>query len=385
MDTVLFLSNANRFVLTPQIRGIRSFARTASWSLHTVGDVDSPAKVKSLLRFWDPIGCIVHDATGRSIFRASLFKDIPLVFMDRNPAVLGPGQNCVMHDSAQAGLLAAKELLSLDLPNYAYVRYSPRWFWCREREFTFVEEIRKAGRKYFTFSDSSEVSRNERLKTWLVSLPKPVGIFATNDGVSEKIALSAKELGLDIPDDIALLGVDDVEVICEESHPTLSSIHPDFIKSGYLAAELLSRVIADPSIKGTIVRYGQTGVVRRQSTSRYSKIDSIVSGLLESIRTRATDPTLSIASLAAECGCSRRYADMRFRRTTGKTILEEIHSVRVDIAKRLLENPDARIGEVARESGFASFATFSRVFSALVGKSPREYRAIPDGALPNYS
>jgi len=138
---------------------------------------------------------------------------------------------------------------------------------------------------------------------------------------------------------------------------------------------LLAKKIANPSLKGQIIRYGQSGVVRRQSTRRSPRKDPTVSRLLEVIRQRAADPSLSIESLAEEVGCSRRYADMRFRKILGHTILDEIHEVRIEAVKRLLENPSVRIAEAATRCGFKSFATFSRVFTALVGQSPRKYRA----------
>lgn len=374
MTNVLFLAGANRFELTPQLDGITEFSRQAHWNVHTVGDLSKSTDIKSLLNFWRPSGCIVHSATTFNLFDARIFGKMPLVYLDQDPVQLGENQLCVLHDSAAAGRLAARELLSLGLPNYAYVRYRPQWFWCREREQAFAEALRLNGKEITVFQDSSRDNKIDGLKRWLEGLPKPVGIFATNDGVAEKIALAALELGIDIPNDVALIGVDDVEQICEKSHPTITSIHPDFIRSGYLAAELLAKKIANPSLKGQVVRYGQTGVVRRQSTRRFPRKDPTVSKLLETIRQRATDPSLSIESLAEEAGCSRRYADMRFRAILGHTILDEIHEVRIEAVKRLLENPSVRIAEAASRGGFRSFATFSRVFTALVGQSPRDYR-----------
>lgn len=374
MTNILLLAGANRFELTPQLNGVAEFAHRAHWNVHTIGDLSKQTDVKSLFDFWKPSGCIVHCATTFNLFTTRIFGRTPVVYIDRDPARLGRNELCVLHDSAGAGRLAARELLSLELPNYAYVRYRPQWFWCREREQAFAEALRLNGKELTVFQDSSRDNRIDRIKRWLEDLPKPVGIFATNDGVAEKVALAAHELGIDIPNDIALIGVDDVCEICEKSTPTLTSIHPDFVRAGYLAAELLARKIRNPKLKGQIVRYGQTGVVRRQSTRRFPRKDPTVSKLLESIRRRATDASLTIEGLAQEAGCSRRYADMRFREVLRRTILDEIHEVRIGTAKRLLENPSVRITEAAAQSGFKSFATFSRVFTALVGMSPRDYR-----------
>lgn len=374
MKSILLLSTQNRFELTPLCDGIKAFGFPGTVNFTTIGDLSSPADVRKLLLFWKPAGCILHDALSQHVFDSPLLNNIPHVYIDRDPAELTPEQLCVLHDSENAGSLAAKELLSLELPNYAYAHFSTKFFWSEERESTFKNALNLHGKTCLDFSDTLRDSKNHRMKGWLARIPKPIGIFATNDGMAEKIAIAASELGIPIPDDIALIGVDDVCEICEKSTPTLTSIHPDFVRAGYLAAELLARKIKDPKLKGQIVRYGQTGVVRRQSTRRFPRKDPTVSQILEAIRQHATDTSLTIESLAQEAGCSRRYADMRFREVLRRTILDEIHEVRIETAKRLLENPSVRIAEAAAQSGFKSFATFSRVFTALVGMSPRDYR-----------
>lgn len=376
MDNILFLSNANRFQLTPFFDGMNAVAVRNRWNIQVLGGIYNRGKVRSLLEFWKPAGCIVQCATYNSMFNDDDFGDIPLVYIDRDPASLRPKDLAVLHDTEETGHIAAKELLSLKLPHYAYARITEHVFWCRNRLKAFKADIELNGAECIVSGNTliGHISDRDRLKDWIRNLPKPVGLFASNDGVGESVILAANELGISIPDELAIVSVDNCETICENTNPTLTSIAPDFVAAGRLAAELLRRKIADRSLQGVVLRYGQSEIVRRQSSRIFRRNDARVNAILERIRKDAAKPDFSFEDTAAAAGCSFRCAEIRFREATGQTMRAALQERRVSIAKRLLRETDSHITEIASLSGFKSFATFSRVFAALVGMSPRDYR-----------
>lgn len=376
MQTVLFLSNASRFQLDPLVEGVRPVARKAHWNLQVIGDVKSHDDVRTLLDFWHPQGCIIQNSTRPDLFVDELFGGLPVVRIDLDPALTRPGDLVVLHDSAAAGRLAARELLSLGLSHFAYVRAERDLFWCRERGLAFRESLALNHRSCL-ISEGFNPSQNSdlyRIRAWLAGLPRPIGLFTSNDGVGEMTVAALRELDLSVPQDVAVVSVDNCENICENMRPTLSSICPDFVRAGALAADLLERKFSDPALPGTVLRYGQTGIVRRQSSRRFTGRDARINGVLEAIRVQAADPDFSYEGLAVAAGCTLRSLEMRFRAATGRTLRDELHEQRVERAKRLLEQTALPVAEVAVRSGFRSLATFARVFGSATGTSPRRWR-----------
>jgi len=377
MKTILFMSNAPAVELIPFFEGISATGRRQNWNLQRFGSIDSVRAARELLEFWKPDGCIVQCATQPDTYPHALFNRLPHVFIDRDPSSCKRGDLLVLHDSAETGKIAARELLSLGIENFTYARASKDLFWCQDRYDSFVKALKLNGRVCLPASDDIDPSLNsgyKSLKDWVRRLPKPVGIFASNDRTAELVVSAANELGVSMPDDLAIISVDNCEGICENVSPTLTSIAPEFSQAGVLAADLLVRKLENPTLKGVTLRYGQHEVVRRQSTKRLRAGDKRVTVLLEHIRVNAVRCDFSFDQIPELTGCSLRCAEMRFKELTGKTILEELHEQRVETARRLLLGTDLRISEVAAQSGFASLATFNRVFTRLAEATPRVWR-----------
>lgn len=388
MRTVLFLSNAPRIELVRLFEGISPVAQAKNWNIQQLGGVRNVRETNALLKFWKPDGCIIQCSTEPEIFPRNLFRHIPHVFIDRDPALTRTNDLVIMHDSAETGRIAARELLSLGLENFAYARASKDLFWCRERFAAFESALELNGSCCRLASDDIDSERNnshKRLRHWIKSLPKPIGIFAANDRTAELVISAANELGISMPDDLAIISVDDVDGICENTIPTLTSIRPETAQSGRLAAELLARKLDNPALRGITLNYGHHVITHRQSTRRLRAKDTRISKIMEYIRLNAANPDFSFDNLAKIAGCSLRCAEMHFRDLAAKTILDELHERRVEIAMDLLRKPDLQIANVAFQSGFTSLATFARVFNKIAGCSPRDWRqrnALVQGSHP---
>ena len=372
-----------------ELDGIFRFATKAGWTIQTI-EYDTAAAsrlhekisrrdydVKPLIAFWKPAGCIVECAGQPSKFEVHDFGRIPTVFLDQHPSMIGNGAVCVSSDASSIAECAAQELLSLGFLHYAYLPWSPETVWSRERGEAFARRVLMNGKKLHVFSGKAKMSESveyrRKLSAWMASLPKPCGIFAANDYLAEQVLSTCAADGIVVPDEVAVLGVDDEVQICENTKPTLSSIRTDNERAGYLAAELLAERMATPQATIKSCVFGALGVRRRASTRHFPNADRRVVKALEFIRRHACEG-IEPPAVVAEMGCSRSLADLRFREMTGHTILDEIHAVRLARVKELASNPKFDITALPDFCGYASLSDLFRVFRQRVGMTLRHYR-----------
>lgn len=363
-----------------RLAGVYRYAAKAGWHIQTIDRDQVTIPVRKLLDFWRPDGCLVEGLfLGVPGFRAADFGSVPVVWMDADPRRMKRPYLGVEHDSAQTASLAAKELLSLGLANYGFVGYLRQRMWSDARLAVMEKAVAAAGAALRVFSppgsDSIEAFAR-RLRSWLAGIPKPCGVFAANDTMADIVLQACAASGLKVPDDVAVIGVDDDELICEHTRPTLTSVAPDFERSGHLAAELLDGAFSGDAAP-RIVRFGATHVVRRNSTVKFSRRDDAVRRAWEMIRRRSCDG-LTSAEVCREMGGSRRRAEMRFREGTGKSIGEAIREVRVSRAKELLLRRDAPLESMFAECGYRDAASLRKAFRRATGMSMREYAASRD-------
>jgi LacI family transcriptional regulator len=187
--------------------------------------------------------------------------------------------------------------------------------------------------------------------------------------------------GLSIPDDVAVLGIDNDEELCEGMHPTISSIVLGFVDSGRLAAETLDQLISTPHAKPEHVMYPPLRLVRRESTRRLVKHDSDVAKAAERIRLEACNG-LTADDIVNNFPCSRRMAELRFRKLIGRSILQEIRSVRLETAQHLLRTSSLGMDFIANKCGYGSLSSFSVFFHKETGFSPSAWR-MKQGTISN--
>ena len=176
-----------------------------------------------------------------------------------------------------------------------------------------------------------------------------------------------------MPGDIAVLGVDDDEQICENTMPTLSSISPDFAHGGYLAAEMLGRLIDGDGPRRAFLRYEPGTIVVRQSTRRFAFSRERIAEAVEMIRRRACEG-ISVEDVASYIGIPRRTAEMHFRAATGRSIHEEIDEVRFTKVLALLKNPRQALDAIPDLCGFSTCVALRKAFKLRTGLSMREWR-----------
>ena len=183
-------------------------------------------------------------------------------------------------------------------------------------------------------------------------------------------------LDIKIPTELAVLGIDNDETLCEHVSPTLSSIRPNFEAAGFLAARLLGERLAcrGPFTDDAQRFFAAEDVVRRQSTRRLPRANAAVSKAVEIVRLRACDG-LKPRDVFAELGCSRRLAELRFRELTGRSVQEEILHVRLERVKELLARPGVPLESIAVRCGWKSSAQLRVFFKSVEGQSLRAWRA----------
>ena len=357
MKTVLYIQSPGKLPAIRKLEGVLSVSRRNGWRIRRVDECEDAEAAKSLAEFWRPDGIIVECGSERNLFPPTLFGATPVVFLDRNPDTLGGFPASVAHDSAATARAAARELLSLDLETYGYVPWPKPRFWSDERERGFSSAIALNGKRAEVFRCKSK-ERGTRgylseLRSWLASLKKPAGIMAANDEIAADVLAELGQLGIAVPGDAAVVGVDNSELVCENTMPTLSSIEPDFRLAGEKAAEMLGRMMSDPRYKAKPETFGPLRLVRRASSFRTRRIDRDVLAALDLIRREAC-AGLTARDALRHFKCSRRMAEIRFRAVTGTSPLAAIQDVRRKRALEMLKDPSMDRNAIANMCGYSS-------------------------------
>ena len=211
------------------------------------------------------------------------------------------------------------------------------------------------------------------LARWIARLPKPIAIMATNDDRGLQLLDACRRVGAVVPDEVAVLGVDNDEYLCGLSLPPLSSIDVDSEKTGYQAAALLDRMMGGKRPPKRIAETPPAGVVTRRSTDVLATDDHDVIRAVQYIRENAC-LAIQVPDILQHVSTSRAALEPRFRRVLGRTLHQEVQRVRIERAKSLLAETDLPIKQIALQSGFKNVQYLTRVFSAAVGHPPAAFR-----------
>jgi len=286
-------------------------------------------------------------------------------------------------DDYEVGVVAATHFLQKGYRHFAYVDAIGA-SWAADRRRGFCEEVARAGHSVDVFkqvwtstsvaSDTAADDPATSLIDWLCSRPKPLGLLVCNDLRAREVLQTCKDKALHVPDEISVLGVDDDDLDCALSNPTLSSVSIPWRQMGYKAAELLHQRMTGHSIPSSVYRIPPTGVVERESTGAIAVDDPEVRRAVQFIRRNAHRPISVDDVVEAVDTITRRVLERRFRLLLGRTPLEEIRHAHFARAKMLLSGTDLPIDDVALASGFADPLWFSRAFRDVFGESPADYR-----------
>jgi len=210
------------------------------------------------------------------------------------------------------------------------------------------------------------------LEAFLSGLDQPVALFACNDTSGLKATDAARRAGIPVPSSIAILGVDNEDVLCELAQPSLSSVMLDCEAIGYRAADALDGLMegGGPSVRLTVP---PRGVAERESTLVFACDDELVARAATFIRARAHEG-IGVPDVLRASASSRRSLETRFRAAMGRSLHDEIVRARLERAKRLLRETSRTIGRIAAESGFGGLQRFHETFKAAEGVSPGAWR-----------
>jgi LacI family transcriptional regulator len=362
-----------------QLRGVFEYARKVGWRVDVFdhGAYTQALSQSELLRGCD--GLVIGDLV-EFVELPAWAKRKPLVLIDCSPA-LSQRYPSVLNDNAAIGRLAAKTLFSRRFAAYAFFPQEGSHIheeddWSDRRGRAFAEAVTRMGGRFAgeppPASEAPEAAR-KRAAAWLETLPKPVAIFAANDKFARICADAAMILELKVPDDVAILGVDDDDLVCETAAPELSSILVDFQACGYKAAKLLDHVMKGNVRTPAIERFGPLDVRRRASTREPAgKTNWRYVQALDFINRRAKDG-IRVGDVAAELGMSIRSVNYLFA-AADTTVSKAITEAKLAAARASLLATRKSIARIAAECGFVSAAYFTRVFVRRFGVTPSDCR-----------
>lgn len=281
-------------------------------------------------------------------------------------------------DYLTTGRMAAELFLDKGFRNFAFFGYKDVC-WSDDRcegFFSRVEEAGFAGNFYsYTLQEIDELWYYDakKLQDWIISLPKPIAIMACDDNQGSMLIDACNAVGVSIPSEVSLIGVDNDEVICNLSNPTLSSIFVDIEKGGYETAIMAEKMIADRSFRGSDIVLHPQKIVNRMSTSVYATDDKEILLALQYIHSNI-ERKISVKDLLTEIPLSRRLLEIRFKKITGESIYQYISRVRVEHFAELLLSSNDSVVDIAYSMGENDSKSISRRFKSLMGCTPNDWR-----------
>lgn len=357
-----------------QLTGILNFVKNGSpWSIQLVTDPQAFTSEMIDKAEKDGIdGFIAH--AGPEAAAALSRSTIPTVLIDFPPPALVTRRKnlAILLDSDEAiGRTGADFFLKLgNFASYGFIPDADNRGWSRLRERGFKAALRQAGKNCEVFNPAAAA-----LKDFLSALPKPAAVMAAYDFMAKEALETCAKLKLDVPSQVSILGVDNDEIICEYSTPSLSSVkinHEDF---GYESAKILAGMMAAGRPCECRRRFMEAGsVIERESTSPISPATRLVQRAQQYILRHFTDD-IGVEDVVMRLGgVSRRLVDRRFREITGSSIRRTIEDLRLENAKRLLQTTDMSIEKISRLSGYANTQRLKYVFKSRTGMSMGEWR-----------
>lgn len=276
----------------------------------------------------------------------------------------------------QTGILAAEFFLRKGYKSFAYYGFDDT-VWMRERGAGFKEFVEKNGYQVYLFNERGNVEMwsfdAELVYHWLYCLPKPVALFACDDYHAIQITEVCKMRNIDVPDEIAILGVDNDDLLCNISDPPLSSIELDVQNGGFETGKLIHRFIKKEAEPPVDIVIKPIRVVQRRSTEQFAVSDKHIDLVLKYIESNYSS-SISIKDILRLVPFSRRNLEKNFNKETGTTIYQYIQRRRIEKFCDLLGTSDISLMEAAAASGFSDYKNVSRIFMKTKSMTPFQYR-----------
>lgn len=371
---VALLFEANNAYARGLLVGIGDYSLShGPWSVHyaELGPTEDPPP---WLRAWRGDGIVVRGENCR-LARAVARLSCPVV--DLTPSRLLPRAPWVKSDDNAIAWLAAQHFLERGFRHFAFCG-DDRFPWSQRRGERFGLHVRGAGHAHHVFEPGTRPrERNSEVEVgaignWLTSLPKPVAVFACYDNRGQQVLEACRRTGLSVPEEVAVLGVDNDEVLCALSPPPLSSITLNPRRAGWEAAALLSLLMRGERLPPAAHLIPPVSVATRQSTDVLAVADPKIAAALRFIREHACTG-IGVSDVLRHCPMARRALETRFRKLLGRTPREEILRVQLNRVKELLVGTELPMWQIAERTGFDP-EYLSVVFKQQTDHAPSEYR-----------
>lgn len=358
-------------------RGVGHYIHShAGWIILT--DPMTEASIDTI-RHWAPDGIITSTRLS-TIGDIATITDVPIVgfgsYSEKTEGALP--FPIVSSNQAEVGRMAARYFINKGHRHFAFCGGVETAQWCHERKDGFQAELAKHGFTCDLYqpeagSAASMPSAIVSLGGWLESLPKPVGVFVFFDGWARWVLDACVLQGLQVPQEVSVLGVDNDRWLCDLSQPSLSSIDANVETAGYAAADILSKLMSGQSSPSRVTYIDPAKVEERDSSDYLAIDDARVAVAIRYIKEHACDPILP-ADVLKVTGMSNSTAYRKFMKALGRSIHDEIQRVQIERVQHLLTSTNLSVTDAALQAGFQNMRYLTKVFRDVTGLTPTEYR-----------
>ncbi|GAB2566928.1 XylR family transcriptional regulator [Gracilibacillus alcaliphilus] len=354
------------------LRGIKEYLNeNRPWSIY-LGEHSRDHTDLSWLKNWKGDGIIARIETKEI---ASIISEINLPTVDVSADRFLPHLPCVETDNQAIAHMAADHLISKGFKHFGFCG-EMQFPWARQRCQFFIDYLKDKGFPCHTFESSRNKSwtkDREDMALWLESLPKPIGIMASYDILGQKLLEACQLANVAVPYQVGVIGVDNDELLCNLSDPSLSSIVPDTLNTGYKAAEILDRMMAGEQVEPELHLFSPMKLFTRVSTDVVTVEDTLVSEAVQIIRNHAYED-IKVEDILKHVLVSRSVLDNRFKKALGRTPHQEIMEIKVNLMKQLLSETDLPLSLIAEKIGFKHVEYMNVLFKRKTGLTPGQYR-----------
>lgn len=301
--------------------------------------------------------------------------NIPIIVQNYKDRI--PGVCNLTGDYVGTGRLAAEYFINLGYKEFAYYGISES-VWSRERFTGYRDRLAEEGFSVHTWFEPQDNRDSwaqdfDAIGKWLSGLPANTAVFCCDDFYALHITETCRICEIRVPDDLAVLGVDNDEMLCNISNPTLSSIVIDAVNGGYIAGQVIEELIKKNISEPFNITVPPLQVISRGSTKKYAVQDKYVLRVVEYIEKNYSSP-ISVTDLLDLVPLSRRVFEKRFKHDTGTSIYQFLQSFRIGKFAELLLSGDRSVEDIAISCGFADSRNVSRIFQTYKGMTPTEFR-----------
>jgi len=350
----------------------RYVPRHCQWDIFVLTGFLGPDRFPSQWRRSGVISAILSNDRIGALLKAG----VPVINVSAKYEI--PQIQTIVSDDHMVGTIAAEHLLDLGLKSLAYCGHSGFGF-SHLRGDGFAEAARKAGaecsrcERPYGRGGKEWAKWSDRMGRWIWSLKKPVGIMAFTDAHAWRIQRVCRDIGMAIPEEVALVGVNNDSLIVNMCQPALSSVELNAVRIGYEAAEMLDGLIHRRHTPDFRKLVDPVGIVARGSSDIEAIEDTQIARALRFIKEHAVEG-IEVEDVLDQVTISRRTLERRFRERLCRSPHDEIMRVRFERAERLLVETTATVATVAEGAGFGSLKNFHRVFKKRTGVTPAEFR-----------